>query len=636
MSTWRYYVRLFRFWPGLYIFNGCMITGFFLLEMIPGLVARAFFDQLTGSAPARLGLTSMMVLLLMSAVARVAFLFGAITSNTTFRYTCAALLSRNMFRRILQRPGARALPASSGEAISRFRDDVDEVLESMIWFNDLIGLLVFAVIGIALMLSINAMITLVVFLPLVLVVATTSYASKRIETYRKASREATGEVTGLLGEIFGAVQAVKIANAEQQVIAHFRKLNEVRRQMTLRDRLFDQLLESVFWNTLSLGTGLILILAGQSMQAGDFSVGDLALFVYYLGWITDLTFFFGILLTRYRKAGVSFGRMVELLQGAPAETLVEHGPVYMRGPLPEVPYTPKRPEHQLQALEISGLAFRYDQQGRGITDINLRLRRGSFTVVTGRIGAGKTTLLRTLLGLLPRDAGEICWNGQLVDDPGAFLIPPRCAYTSQVARLFSETLKDNILLGLPPGQVDLPGALRLAVLEYDVAQMEQGLDTLVGPKGVRLSGGQVQRAAAARMFVRDAELLVFDDLSSALDVETERLLWEQLFSRQEGAVEEQLAHGEKPLVAGRAALAGNNLQIMPAADRRPTCLVVSHRRAALRRANHIIVLKDGRIEDEGTLDELLGRCDEMQRLWQGDLGAPEPLAMPTMEGMPAG
>jgi ATP-binding cassette subfamily B protein len=108
----------------------------------------------------------------------------------------------------------------------------------------------------------------------------------------------------------------------------------------------------------------------------------------------------------------------------------------------------------------------------------------------------------------------------------------------------------------------------------------------VGPKGVKLSGGQIQRSAAARMFVRQPELLVFDDISSALDVETEQQLWERLFARTDA----------------------------------PTCLVVSHRRPALRRADHIIVLKDGQIEDEGKLDELLLRCEEMQRLWKGDFG----------------
>jgi ATP-binding cassette subfamily B protein len=146
-----------------------------------------------------------------------------------------------------------------------------------------------------------------------------------------------------------------------------------------------------------------------------------------------------------------------------------------------------------------------------------------------------------------------------VEDPSTFFVPPRSAYTPQVPRLFSETLRDNLLLGRSLDDAALQRSVHSAVLEHDVAMLARGLDTLVGPRGVKLSGGQMQRAAAARMFAGEAELLVIDDVSSALDSDTEAELWKRLFERGDGV----------------------------------TCLVVSNRPTALLRADQVLVMDAG-------------------------------------------
>lgn len=582
MKAWRFFLSLITFRPWFWFFNCLSIVLVFVFEMLTGFAARDFFDRLTASQHGDLALWWIATLLIASAAGRAIFSLGCQLTNAPFMYTNSALLQKNIFARILQLPGACALPASSGEAISRLRDDVDENAVFMMGFNDLTASIAFVVIAFLVMFSINKLITLVVCLPMVAIVAIVNFAGERIKERRGANRQATGEVTGFLGELFGAVQAVQLAHAQEKSVQHLRRLNQARLKMALRDRLLDQLMQSTFSNTVSLGTGVILLLVGQSMHSGSFTLGDFALFVYYLGGITEFTQIFGQVLTSYQQAGVSIERMLTLLRGAPARTLVQPGPLYMRGALPEVPPVPEIGFNRLQTLTVNDLSYRYPGSQNGIVDISFTLARGSFTVVTGRIGSGKTTLLQVLQGLLVMDAGEICWNGQRVADPAAFFVPPHSAYTSQVPRLFSDTLRENILFGYPEDDGVLTRALDLAVLAPDIAEMPRGLDTKVGPRGVRLSGGQVQRAAAARMLVRPAELLIVDDLSSALDVETEALLWQRLATQQE-----------------------------------TTVLAVSHRRPILRRADHIIVLNNGCVEAAGSLDTLLANCAEMQSLWHG-------------------
>lgn len=551
--------------PVAYAISWCCWVGFWTVPVPAGLLLKAVLDRIDAGTD--------VVWIALAALAGVELgrwlllVFAAVQWHGCWVFW-QTLVRVNLLRSLVGDPGPAAgrLPGSPGEAVSRFRDDTQNLALVLDVWLDISGVVVASLAALAVMATVDVSATAVIALPVVAALVLCRWLGHRLRRLRIAEREATAAVTGFIGDTFGAATAVKAAGAEAAVLHRFEGLGRRRAEAARADQVTTQMLQTLSGAVGNLATGLVLVMLAPGIARGDVSVGDVGLFTTSITVLSALPRWAARLGAYQRQADVSVDRLTELLPArdaeprrlaAPARIDLRHGP----GPFP--PTRVSEPAgrvdgDRLERLDVSGLVVARPA-GTGLHGVDLTLERGMVTALTGPVGAGKSTLLRALLGLVAHDGGIIAWNGRAVTDPSSALVPPRVAYVPQVPRLFSEPLADTILLGVDGA--GLARALWLACLDDDVETMPNGLATVVGPKGVRLSGGQIQRSAAARAFVRRPELLVIDDLSSALDVDTEARLWDRL-------LDGDAAH-------------------------RPTLLVVSHRPRVLDRADQIVTLDRG-------------------------------------------
>ncbi|MCO5226427.1 MAG: ABC transporter ATP-binding protein/permease [Thermomicrobiales bacterium] len=500
-------------------------------------------------------------------------------TEIAMRFRMSGVVRRNLLRILLAIPGGIALQRSVGDTISRFRDDAYLAEDAMDWTNEIVPQVLIACSALGVMLWIDASLTIFTVTPTIAIILSTRFAGKRLARLRRRSSEATSQFTSAVGDVIAVGMAIQLAGARDRAVQHIAELATARRGAALRDRALTQLVEGISRNASALGTGLVMLLAASRIRNGELTVPDFVLFTAWFGMVTTITVDLGNYLAQMAAARVAFERMEEMTTAKPASmSIVDHTPLHLTGQFPSQIHS-GGPTCPPRVGTESSRTIHPSADLHVITPTaTFTLRPGEVTVVTGRIGAGKSNLVRALIGLDPTDGVHLTRNGNRITNPVREL---SLGYVPQVPRLFSGTIRENILLGRDVDDDHLREAVHLAMLDADLAQFPDGLETMVGTRGLQVSGGQAQRIAVARALVTVPELLVVDDPSSALDIETERALWQ-------------------------------GLQKLPDL----TILAVSHRRIVLQQADRVVVMKGGEIGAIGRLEDVLVESTEMRTLWE--------------------
>ena len=483
-----------------------------------------------------------------------------------------------LFRHLLNLPRTFFDRLSAGEIISRGTNDTNSV-RSLAGFAtlQLFNVILMLTLTLAKMSALDATMTLICAVPLALALVILRVAVRAMFTWSKQAQIELGRISGRILESYQSIGMIRAYNALEGAHRRFDESNERLLEIGMALTRIRAWMLPVISVVGSLTIVLVLFVGGRRVIDGDLSVGDIAAFSVYVGILVNGLISLGWMINAMQRGWIALGRVDEVMDE----------PVIDEEGLGAVPQSDPQGPH----ISVRGLNFSYADGPPVLQDLSFDVAPGEVLGVFGLTGSGKSTLLSLLARVREAPAASIFMDGADIGRLPVRAHWKRLAFVAQEPFLFSRSIRANVTWAADEEGVDeeaLTAVLKDASLTSDLAHLSDGLQTVVGERGITLSGGQRQRLAIARAFFKPYDLLLLDDVLSAVDHQTEEALNDAIYSRTR----------------------------LPSGERR-TAVIVSHRLSVLARADRILVLNEGRLADMGSHSELISRDEgAYQRAWK--------------------